>query len=138
MNLQFNDVRYSGVDIGHQLASVGQFLNSAQSLQKDHGFTNIIKMTGNVIVRNGIAQTNNLQALLDVANVGITGNANLVTKALNLDVTAVLSKGPNIGCWKVPVTVAGIIKFALGVGQNVFRHFWQEEKAKHGSATPKK
>ena len=93
VNLNFNNVRYSGVDIGHELASIGQFLNSAQSLQKDQGFTNILKMTGNVVVRNGIAQTNNLQALLDVANVGITGNANLVSQALNLDVTAVLSKG---------------------------------------------
>jgi len=93
LNLNFNNVRYSGVDIGHQLASIGQFLNSAQSLQKDQGYTNILKMTGNVVLRNGIAQTNNLQALLDVANVGITGNANLVSQALSLDVTAVLSKG---------------------------------------------
>jgi AsmA protein len=93
LNLNFNNVRYTGVDIGHQLASIGQFLNSAQSLQKDQGYTNIIKMTGNVVVRNGMAQTNNLQALLDVANVGITGSANLVSQALNLDVTGVLSKG---------------------------------------------
>ena len=50
-------------------------------------------MTANVIVRNGMVQTNNLQALLDIANVGITGNANLVTQALNLDVTAILSRG---------------------------------------------
>ena len=93
VNLNFNNVRYSGVDIGHQLASIGQFLNSAQSLQKDQGYTNIRKMTGNVMVRKGVAQTNNLQALLDVANVGITGSANLVNQALNLDVTGVLSKG---------------------------------------------
>jgi AsmA protein len=93
LNLNFNNVRYSGVDVAHELASIGQFLNAAQSLQKDQGFTNILKMTGNVVVRNGIAQTNNLQALLDVANVGITGNANLVSQALNLDVTAVLAKG---------------------------------------------
>jgi AsmA protein len=93
VNLNFNNVRYSGADIGHELASIGRFLNSAQSLQKDQGFTNILKMTGNVVVRNGMAQTNNLQALLDVANVGITGNANLVSQALNLNVTAVLSKG---------------------------------------------
>jgi AsmA protein len=92
LNLNFNNVRYSGVDVAHELASIGQFLNSAQSLQKDQGYTNILKMTGNVIVRNGIAQTNNLQGLLDVANVGITGNANLVSQALNLDVTAVLAK----------------------------------------------
>jgi uncharacterized protein involved in outer membrane biogenesis len=89
MNLNFNNVRYSGVDISHQLASIGGFLNAAQ---KDQGFTNILKMTGNVIVRNGVAQTNNLQALLDIANVGITGTANLVDQALNLDATAVFSK----------------------------------------------
>jgi len=93
VNLNFNNVRYSGVDLGHQLASIGQFLNSAQSLQKDQGFTNILKVTGDVVVRNGMAQTDNLQALLDMANVGITGTANLVSQALNLDVTAVLSKG---------------------------------------------
>jgi len=93
VNLNFNNVRYSGVDIGHELAGIGRFLNSAASLQKDQGFTNILKMTGNLVVRNGMAQTNNLQALLDMANVGITGNANLVTQALNLDVTGVLSKG---------------------------------------------
>jgi hypothetical protein len=99
VNLNFYNVRYSGVDIGHQLASVGQVLNSAQSLQKDQGFTNILKVTGNVVVRNGMAQTNNLQALLDVANVGITGTANLVSQALNLDVTAVVSKGFSQHWW---------------------------------------
>jgi AsmA protein len=115
LNLNFNNVRYSGVDIGHQLASIGRFLNSAQSLQKDQGFTNILKMTGNVVVRNGMAQTNNLQALLDVANVGITGNANLVSQALNLDVTAVLSKGfsQQVG----GTTIAGYMNTALANNQ---------------------
>jgi hypothetical protein len=93
VNINFNNVRYSGVDIGHQLASIGQVLSSAQTLQKDQGYTNILKMTGNIVVRNGMAQTNNLQALLDVANVGITGSASLVSQGLNLDVTGVLSKG---------------------------------------------
>src|SRR5882724_4666561 len=92
VNLNFNNVRYSGVDIGHQLASIGQFLNSAQSLQKDQGYTNIRKMTGNVVVRNGVAQTNDRQAFLDVANDGMTSDANRVNQALNLDVTGVLSK----------------------------------------------
>jgi AsmA protein len=92
INLNFNNMRYSGADISHQLASIGRFLNASSTLQKDQGFTNILKMTGNVLVRNGIAQTNNLQALLDIGNVGITGTANLVSQALNLDATAVLSK----------------------------------------------
>jgi AsmA protein len=137
LNLNFNNVRYSGVDVGHELASIGQFLNSAQSLQKDQGFTNILKMTGNVVVRNGIAQTNNLQALLDVANVGITGNANLVSQALNLDVTAVLVKsfsqqvgGTGIGGYMntalannqgeivIPATVTGTLQHPV-FGPNV-------------------
>jgi AsmA protein len=137
VNLNFNNVRYSGVDIGHELASIGQFLNSAQSLQKDQGFTNILKMTGNVVVRNGIAQTNNLQALLDMANVGITGNANLVSQALNLDVTAVLAKsfsqqvgGTGIGGYMntalannqgeivIPATVTGTLQHPV-FGPNV-------------------
>jgi AsmA protein len=137
LNLNFNNVRYSGVDIGHELASIGQFLNSAQSLQKDQGFTNILKMTGNVVVRNGMAQTNNLQALLDVANVGITGNANLVSQALNLDVTAVLAKsfsqqvgGTGIGGYMntalannqgeivIPATVTGTLQHPV-FGPNV-------------------
>lgn len=137
LNLNFNNVRYSGVDVGHELASIGQFLNAAQSLQKDQGFTNILKMTGSVVVRNGIAQTNNLQALLDVANVGITGNTNLVSQALNLDVTAVLAKsfsqqvgGTGIGGYMntalannqgeivIPATVTGTLQHPV-FGPNV-------------------
>ena len=92
INLNFNNVHYSGVDISHQLATIGKFLNASSTLQKDQGFTNILKMTGDIPVRNGIAQTNNLQALLDIGNVGVTGTANLVSQVLNMDVTAVLSK----------------------------------------------
>ena len=101
MNLNFNNVRYAGVDIAHQLTSLGGLLKAEQ---KDNGFTNILKMTGDVLVKNGIAQTSNLQAALDIGNVGATGMANLASQALNLQVTAVLSKalsqqagGANVG-----------------------------------------
>jgi hypothetical protein len=43
-------------------------------------------------VKNGIAQTNNLQATLDMGNVGAVGTANLASQTLNMQVTAVLSK----------------------------------------------
>ena len=89
MNLNFANVRYSGADINHQLAAIAGFLQKTPS---DRGFTDILKMTGNVLVKSGIAQTNNLQALLDMGNVGITGTANLVDQTLNLRVLAVLSK----------------------------------------------
>ena len=85
-NLNFNNVRLNGTDIAHQLATIAGFAKS------DQGFTNISRMTGNIAVTNGVARTNDLQALLDIGNIGATGTANLVTQALNLSVSAVLSK----------------------------------------------
>jgi AsmA protein len=72
------------------LASIAGFLNKSNAASQ--GFTNILRMTGNVLVKNGIAQTNNLQALLDLGNLGVAGTANLVTQELNLHATTVLSK----------------------------------------------
>ncbi len=89
MNLNFQNVRVAGVDVDHELGQIAGFLKAGQ---KDQGFTNILKMTGNIVVTNGVAQTNNLQALLDIGNVSAQGTANLVTQALNLDVSAVLAK----------------------------------------------
>src|SRR5207244_3229714 len=90
LNLNFNNVKYSGADINHKLASIAGFLNKSNG--SSLGFTNISRLTGNVLVKNGIAQTNNLQALLDLGNPGVAGTANLVTQELNLHATAVLSK----------------------------------------------
>lgn len=115
MNLNFNNVKYSGADIGHEIGALGKFLPSAQSLQNDKGFTDILKMTGNVLVKSGVAQTNNLQALLDIANVGIAGTADLVTQRLNLDVTAVINKAfsQQVG----GTNIAGYLNTALSNNQ---------------------
>jgi AsmA protein len=115
MNLNFSNVKYSGADIGHELASIAGFLNANPTAQTAQGITNIIKMTGNILVKNGIAQTNNLQAQLDLGTLGAAGTANLATEALNMRVTAVLSQassqrvgGQNIG---------GFMKTALANSQ---------------------
>jgi AsmA protein len=89
INLNFNNMRYAGVDVAHQLTSL---LGSGQSASKDQGYTNIQKMTGAILVKNGIATTNNLQATLDIGNVGAAGTANLASQSLNMEVNAVLSK----------------------------------------------
>jgi AsmA protein len=88
INVNFNNVRYSGVDISHQLMSM---IGSGQA-GKDQGYTNVQKMTGTILVKSGIAQTNNLQATLDIGNVGAVGTANLAAQTLNMQLTAVLSK----------------------------------------------
>ena len=88
ININFNSVRYAGVDISHQLLSM---IGSSQG-GKDQGYTNVQKMTGNIVVKNGVAQTSNLQATLDIGNVGVVGTANLASQTLNMQLTAVLSK----------------------------------------------
>ena len=89
LNLNFNNVRYTGSDIGYQLAWIGGFLKPGE---KDQGQTNISRMTGDIAIKNGFAQTNNLLATLDIGNVGVAGTTNLANEALDLRVTAVLSK----------------------------------------------
>jgi hypothetical protein len=86
INVNFNNVRYAGVDISHRLTSL------VGSGQADQGFTNVLKMTGNILVKNGVAQSNDLQAVLDIGSVGASGTADLASQALNMQVTAVLTK----------------------------------------------
>src|SRR6185312_17392337 len=57
------------------------------------GFTNIVKLGGLINVKNGVANTNNLQAVIDGGSLGASGIVDLVTEALNMHVNAVLGKG---------------------------------------------
>jgi AsmA protein len=115
INLNFNDVKYSGANLSQQLSSIAGFLNASPTARAAQGITNILKMTGHIVVRNGIAQTDDLQAHLDIGTVGAVGSANLVDETLNMRVTAVLSQatsqtvgGQNIG---------GFMKTALANNQ---------------------
>ncbi len=116
LNLNFVNVKYSGADIGHELSSIAGFLNSgADSQTASGGITNILKMTGKIVVKNGIAQTNDLQAHLDVGNIGLVGTASLVTEALNMRATAVISQAVS---QKVGgQSIGGFMKTALANNQ---------------------
>jgi AsmA protein len=92
VDLNFNNVKYSGANVSKELSSIAGFLNPSAASSSSEGVTNISTLTGNIQVKNGIAQTNNLQAKLDIGNVGAVGTANLVDQTLNLRVTAVLSQ----------------------------------------------
>ena len=92
IDLDLNNVKYSGANISSELSKIAGFLNPNAASQSTPGITTISKMTGNIQVKSGIAQTNNLQAQLDIGNVGAVGTANLVDSTLNLRVTAVLSQ----------------------------------------------
>ncbi len=129
LNPNFNNVRYEGTDMSHELSKIAGFL---QANEGDQGFTNISRMTGNILVKNGIAQTNDLQALLDIGKVAASGTSNLATQALDLHVNVVLSKefsqhvgGTGIGGYMntalannegelvIPVMVTGTVQHPL-------------------------
>jgi uncharacterized protein involved in outer membrane biogenesis len=115
VNLNFNNVKYSGANLSQQLASIAGFLNANSTAQSSQGVTDILKMTGDIIIRNGIAQTNNLQAQLDIGTIGAAGTANLENETLNMRVTAVLSQAfsQKVG----GQSVGGFMKTALANNQ---------------------
>ena len=91
VDMNLNNGRLMNVDLLHELAAVGKFLgngipNAAQ------GFTNIVQLTGNFDIKNGIAQTNNLKAAIDGGTLAAAGTVNLANQALDMHMTAVLNK----------------------------------------------
>jgi AsmA protein len=136
IGLNLKDVKYTATDMSHELSTIAGIAGLHQGSQ---GITTINQMTGNIAIKNGVAQTNNVEALLDIGNVGITGTANLVNQELNLRVSAVMSKelsqkagGTNIGGYAktalsnsdgdlvIPATVTGTFqhpKFAPDLQQ---------------------
>jgi len=86
--MNFNDMSIAGLDVAQELASIAGLKKPAP----DTGGTDMKHLTGRVVVTNGVAQTNDLRAILSVGNIAAAGTANLVSHALHLRATAVLSK----------------------------------------------
>jgi len=89
-DLNFDNVRISGFDLAHELGAIGGFLGATSS--GNDKVTEIIKLAGHIAVANGIARTDDLQAQMAIGNVSAVGTGDLATEALNLKLTAVLSK----------------------------------------------
>jgi len=70
---------------------VGRFAQSGGT-NTEKTFTDLVKLTGTFDIKNGIAQTNNLQAVMDGGTLAAQGMANLADQSLNMRVTAVLTK----------------------------------------------
>ncbi|HXM96339.1 MAG TPA: AsmA family protein [Candidatus Dormibacteraeota bacterium] len=89
LSLKLNHGRVAGFNLLQELATLGQFVNSDfPSLP----FTDVIQLTGNFNVRDGIAYTDNLKAAIDAGSLAGAGSINLVDQSVDLRVTAVLSK----------------------------------------------
>jgi uncharacterized protein involved in outer membrane biogenesis len=88
VNFNTGNGKFQGMDLLHELSSIGKFSQATPS----KGFTNIVKLGGLINVKNGVANTNNLQAVIDGGTLGAQGIIDLVTEALNMHVNAVLGK----------------------------------------------
>ena len=90
LGLNLTNGKLANLDLLHELATVGKFVGGVPAAPK--GFTNLVQLTGNFDVKNGVAQTNNLKAVIDGGTLAAKGFVNLADQSLNLHVTAVLSK----------------------------------------------
>ncbi|HWR36182.1 MAG TPA: AsmA family protein [Clostridia bacterium] len=89
MSLNLHDGKLANVDMLQQLSAIGKFQSLGRTAQN---FTNLSQLTGDFDVRNGVASTNNLKALIDGGTLAATGAVSLVDQSVNMRVTAVLSK----------------------------------------------
>jgi uncharacterized protein involved in outer membrane biogenesis len=90
MAINLTNGKLMHLDLLHELASVGKFMGNGFGAPK--GFTDLVQLTGNFDVKNGLAQTNNLKAVIDGGTMAAAGLINLADQSLNLHVTAVLNK----------------------------------------------
>ena len=94
------------IDLLNELGKIGKFGGGSK------GYTSISSMSGTFDVHNGVANTNDLKAALDVGTMAATGTINLGNEALGLHLTAVLDKAfsQSVG----GTGVGGFMSTALG------------------------
>jgi len=90
MAINLTNGKLMNIDLLHELASVGKFVGANFDAAKN--FTDLVQLTGNFDVKNGVAQTNNLNAVIDGGTLAAAGLVNLADQSLNLHVTTVLNK----------------------------------------------
>ena len=90
MAINLTNGKLMNINLLHELASVGKFLGG--NFDAAQNFTNLVQLTGNFDVKNGVAQTNNLNAVIEGGTLAAAGLVNLADQSLNLHVTTVLKK----------------------------------------------
>jgi uncharacterized protein involved in outer membrane biogenesis len=89
VSLNLKDGKVANVDLLHQLATIAQLQRTARAVEP---FTQVIHMSGDFYIHNGVARTNNLKAVLDSGNIAADGAIDLAQQKLDLHLTAVLSE----------------------------------------------
>ncbi len=88
MTMNLANGKIMKLDLPGELSKIGKFGGVSPK-----GYTAVSQMSGTFNIHQGVAQTNDLKAALDIGTMAASGTANLVNQALNMHVTAVLNKG---------------------------------------------
>jgi hypothetical protein len=88
LNLDFSPLHIEGFDAAHELGVIGGFASKVSNQTR----TDILHIVGHILIKDGVAQTDDLQAQLEIGTLNATGSADLTTEALNLKLSAILSK----------------------------------------------
>jgi len=91
LNLNLRNGKIANMDLWYELANAGKFLTTGRKFS-EQPFTNLVGLTGDFDVQNGVAQTGNLKAIIDGATITGAGTANLADQTLNMRILATLSK----------------------------------------------
>jgi uncharacterized protein involved in outer membrane biogenesis len=88
MTMNLANGKIMKLDLPGELSKIGKFGGVSPK-----GYTAVSQMSGTFNIHQGVAQTNDLKAALDIGTMAANGTANLVNQGLNMHVTAVLNKG---------------------------------------------
>ena len=89
VTLNVSNGKIAKVDMLQQLSTVGKFSSFNRTAQD---FTTLQQLGGDFDIRNGVATTNNMKALIEGGTLAATGAVNLLDQSVNMRMTAVLSK----------------------------------------------
>jgi hypothetical protein len=88
LNLDFSPLHVVGFDPSKEFGKLGSFASSLS----DQISMDIIRVTGRILVKDGVAQTDDLKTQLNVGSMATVGTADLATETLNLRTSTVFSK----------------------------------------------
>jgi uncharacterized protein involved in outer membrane biogenesis len=78
------------VNILNEISKVGKFLNAGGGSSSS---TALKQFSGTLNIANGVANTNDLKAVLDTGSLAANGSLNLANQGINMHMTAVLASG---------------------------------------------
>jgi hypothetical protein len=105
MELNLTNAKLMNLDLQHELADVGKFVNTSAAkpgatkaraakpgAAKTTTFTNLAQLSGTFNVQDGVATTSDLKAAIDGGALAANGQFNLAGQSLNVHVMVVLNK----------------------------------------------